>query len=166
MRLAIVIALSILIPRMGNAYSCPMLDLAEQFEKADRVFLIKVLDTRLEEFPPMEVEEGELDDVRPLSVGYEVLEELKGDPTYRPRILQLLNFTGIYANLLPGINYVIAVEFPSSEQRAEFETEWNKEFMFVSSCEVMLGYFAENEEDVAEELHEIRELSHPSGSDT
>jgi len=159
MRFAFTILFLLLVPVTGNAFSCETTDIAERFEKADRVFLIKILETQLEEFPDLDVEEGELDSVRPLSVGYKVLEELKGDPDYRPRLLQLLNFTGIYANLLPGINYVIAVEYPDKAEIDDEQSEWASQFMFVSSCEVLVGYFAEHAEDVSDELDLIRGLA-------
>lgn len=156
------IVLLLCAPGIGKAFSCETLDIAERFEKADRAFLIKVLDTRLEEFPDfddLDVDEDEFDGVRPLSVGYEVLRELKGESGYRPRLLELLNFTGIYANLLPGINYVIAADLPDKSDASDVASEWASQFLFVSSCEVLVGYFAEDEEDVLEDLKLIFELA-------
>lgn len=156
------IVLLLCAPGIGRAFSCETLDIAERFEKADRVFLIKVLDIRLEEFPDfddLDIDDEHFFGVRPLSVGYEVLKELKGDAGYRPRLSELLNFTGIYANLLPGINYVIAAELPDKPDTSDGESEWASQFLFVSSCEVLVGYFAEDEEEVLEDLRLIFELA-------
>jgi len=37
--------------------------------------------------------------------------------------------------------------------------DWPKEFIFVTSCDVLIGYFSEHEDDVADEMALIRSLA-------
>lgn len=124
------------------ALSCPVREPADVFAAAHRIFLVQILETRFElteQFGRQVEQDGPIHFV---SAGYKVIEEFKGNPESRPRFLQVLHFTGIYADLTPGAFYLIALQ-PFTEDELE-DAPWHEKFAMVTMCEVVTAYLPED----------------------
>jgi hypothetical protein len=85
--------------------------LDEQFNGSKRVFLVYVLETRLEEElqRKMSARGGSADSesVKLVSAGYRIVEDYKGEKSYKPRLLDILGIGTGYVGLTPGIYYLV-----------------------------------------------------------
>ncbi len=94
------------------SFSCePEQTTEAAFAEAERVFLVYVTETRLEEdlLERMAAESDEFDFSEEhwkfVSAGYRVVEEFKGDAEYQPRLVDWLGIGTGYVGLVPGGYY-------------------------------------------------------------
>ena len=152
------IVLLSLLSSLSFAHTClPDQTPEKQFNEAKRVFLIYVLETRLEEQLQkklIEEEHGNHADgesVKLVSAGYRIVEDYKGDKNYKPRLLDMLGIGTGYVGLTPGVYYLV---FLGDVQRYE-----EPDMRVVDICTVPFSHYRFNVPQFQKNLDEIRELS-------
>lgn len=141
------------------AHTClPGLTLSKQIRDSKRVFLVYVVETRLEEklLSDMAEKDGDKgsadkESVKLVSAGYRVVENFKGETTYRPRLLDLLGIGTGYVGLTPGMYYLV---FLGDVQ--PYETN---DMRSVDRCSVPLQHYRFNVPEFQKRLDEIRAIS-------
>ena len=143
------------------AHTClPDQTAEKQFNEAKRVFLIYVLETRLEEELQKKLIEQEhgkhADDesVKLVSVGYRIVEDFKGDKNYKPRLLDMLGIGTGYVGLTPGVYYLVFLGDVQPYEKPDLRA--------VDTCVVPLSHYRFNVPQFQKSLDEIRELSKSS----
>ncbi len=140
----------------AHGFQCaPEHPIESAYQDAERVFLIYVLETRLEEHPPAWIVEEDVDlgdeSVKLISADYRVVEEFKGDSGYKPRLLDLLGIGTGYVGLTPGVYF--AVFLPRVESGED------PDLRYVNICTVPLSHYRLQVEDFQNELDVIRRLA-------
>jgi hypothetical protein len=137
------------------AYSCqPHMTLDEQFNGSKRVFLVYVLETRLEEELQRKMSErdGSADSeaVKLVSAGYRIVEDYKGEKSYKPRLLDILGIGTGYVGLTPGVYYLVFLgdvrDYETSDMRA------------VDMCTVPVAHHRLDVPQFQKSLDEVRAL--------
>jgi hypothetical protein len=109
------------------AHSClPDMTLDKQFNGSKRVFLVYVLETRLEEELQRKMSERDgsvaSESVKLVSAGYRIVEDYKGEKSYKPRLLDFLGIGTGYVGLTPGVYYLVFLgdvqDYETSDMRA------------------------------------------------
>lgn len=154
LRLLIALMLS-LVTSLCSAHSCPRdSTLSKQFKESGRVFLIYVVETKLEEALQRQLVEKHVSDdesVKLVSAGYRVVEDFKGDKNYTPRLLDLLGIGTGYVGLTPGAYYLVFLP--------GVEPEEIKGFRSVDMCAVPISHYRLNVPEFQGRLDEVRALS-------
>lgn len=154
LRLLIALMLS-LVSSLCSAHSCPRdLTLSKQFKESARVFLIYVVETRLEEALQRQIIEKQISDkesVKLVSAGYRVVEDFKGDKNYTPRLLDLLGIGTGYVGLTPGVYYLVFLAGVAPEEI--------KDFRSVDMCAIPISHYILNVPEFQGRLDEVRALS-------
>lgn len=101
------------------AFECSDDPLENLYKDAERAFLIYVTGTRLDEtlFKELKeayaaekgepVEDDDEEHVKAIFADYEVLEDYKGDPSFKPKLVDFLGIGMGYVGLSPGKYYVV-----------------------------------------------------------
>ena len=152
------IVLFSLLSSLSYAHTClPDQTPEKQFNESKRVFLIYVLETRLEEELQKKLIEQDhgkhADDesVKLVSAGYRIVEDFKGDINYKPRLLDMLGIGTGYVGLTPGVYYLV---FLGDVQ--PYETP---DIRAVDTCIVPFSHYRFNVPQFQKNLDEIRALS-------
>lgn len=149
-------SLLLLASSICTAHTClPGLTLDKQFNESKRVFLVYVVETRLEEEMQkkmLEKERGaDSESVKLVSAGYRIIEDYKGEKSYKPRLLDLLGIGTGYVGLTPGVYYLV---FLGDVQ--DYETP---EMRSVDTCTVPLSHYRLNVPQFQQSLDEVRALA-------
>ena len=104
--------MSLLLSSACFAHTClPGMMLEKQFNESKRAFLVYVLETRLEEELQRKMIEtdggADHDAVKLVSAGYRIVEDYKGEKTYKPRLLDYMGIGTGYVGLTPGVYYLV-----------------------------------------------------------
>lgn len=138
------------------AFECPDIPLEEKFNKAERVFLVYVTETKLEEDLLKKMNHGfavdgdNSESIKLLSASYRVIEEFKGLITDQPKLLDLMGPDTGYAGVYPGVYYLLMIP-PVQEGE-------DKNIRIINKCMLYANHYRLNLEPFQERLDEIREL--------
>ncbi len=136
------------------AFKCWQMPGVQGYEKAERVFLAYVTQTRLDEklwadlnkgYP---AEDDDTESVKAIFADYKIIEEFKGDAEYKPFLIDLLGIGTGYLGVTPGKYYFIMLgplrEGKPSDIRA------------VNICNTPLQHYRLNAEPFQKELNVYR----------
>lgn len=147
-----------LVSSLCSAHSCPRdLTLGKQFSESKRVFLIYVVETRLEERLQRQLTEKHVDkgadeeSMKLVSAGYRVVEDFKGEKNYTPRLLDLLGIGTGYVGLTPGVYYLVFLADRSSDEMQGFRS--------VDTCSVPISHYRLDVPELQNRLDEVRALA-------
>jgi len=119
MKLFLILAFFLSFINVAYAYDCGDDTVESLFDEAERSFLMHVTGTKLDEELAKKLTEGDSDElldneaIKPIFIDYEIVEEYKGDPDFKPKLFDVvgigIGFVGMipgsyYAVLLPGMN--------------------------------------------------------------
>lgn len=151
----------------AHAYQCGREhSFNEAFEKSDRAFLIYVTELRLEEdidavYDALAFPEGKRPSLQDndaasneyakfISAGYRVVEEFKGDNTYKPRLLGFLGLSTGWPGFVPGGYFLVILNGKLGEM--------NPKMVWVDFCMVPAKHGSLNDPEFQGELDRFRKL--------
>ncbi len=137
------------------AFKCVETSNEQLYAKAERVFLIYVTQTELNEALYQELtkgtprEDGKSESIKVISVQYQIIEEFKGNTAHKPKLFTFLAIGMGYINFTPGVYYLIMI--PTNE---DVVTDARK----VSICDVPFTHNHLQSEPFQEQIDTIRAL--------
>lgn len=139
-----------------TAHTClPGLTLDKQFNESTRVFLAYVVETKLEEELQRKMIEkdrgADPELVKLVSAGYRIIEDYKGEKSYKPRLLDLLGIGTGYVGLTPGVYYLV---FLGNIQ--DYETP---DIRSIDTCSVTWSHYRLDVPQFQQRLDEVRALA-------
>lgn len=147
--------MSLLLSSACFAHTClPGMTLEKQFNESKRAFLVYVLETRLEEELQRKMIEtdggADHDAVKLVSAGYRIVEDYKGEKSYKPRLLDILGIGTGYVGLTPGLYYLVFLG-----DVKDYETP---DLRVVDICSVPVAHHRWDVPQFQEKLDEVRAL--------
>lgn len=139
------------------AFSCPAKTLEQKYQEAERVFLIYVTETKLDETLFREMVKGypaendKSESVKAIFADYEVVEDFKGDKNYKPILVDLLGIGTGYVGLTPGKYYAILLPPPSKDQPNNLAS--------VNICNTAFEHYRLKVDRFQKELDQIRTIA-------
>ncbi|MGB0632255.1 MAG: hypothetical protein ACPGRZ_16310 [Alphaproteobacteria bacterium] len=128
-------------------------------DDAERIFLILVLETRLdEEFQKLiESERPQSKDaMKPITVRYRVIEDFKGDTNFKPEFLDLLGIGTGYVGFSPGVYYLVSVPKLDPSKEQDKRTDILKGRRIINFCNVIAKNYRLNVAKFRKEINFIR----------
>jgi hypothetical protein len=147
--------MSLLLSSVCFAHTCqPLMTLDKQLNDSKRAFLVYVLETRLEEElqGKMIEKDGGADpeSVKLVSAGYRIVEDYKGEKSYRPRLLDILGIGTGYVGLTPGVYYLVFL--------GDLQTYETPDMRVVDICTVPVAHHRWDVPQFQKKLDEVRAL--------
>lgn len=130
--------------------------LSSLYEDSERIFLIYITETKLEESLVKRINESlpkdniETEDIKLLSSGYRVIENFKGDIEYIPRLIDLLGIGTGYVGLVPGSYYLVMLP--------EREEDLFDGMRMVNICTVPFSHYRLEVKEFQDSLNIMRNL--------
>ena len=150
-----VLFIAIGLPNKVYAFKCPANQTIEDlYDDAERVFLIYVTETKLEEslndkYGGLDLRESiEQEAVKFISVSYKVIEDFKGDQDFQPTLLDMLGIGTGYVGLTPGVYYLVMLPVQEKSEVGDYR--------YVSLCDVPYSHYRLNVERFQDELEILR----------
>ncbi|MEM8795194.1 MAG: hypothetical protein AAGE61_06475 [Pseudomonadota bacterium] len=103
-------------PASAQAYSCPNKPVELRYEEAYRIFLIHVTRVTLDDslhdlfFSDRADDDEFRESIKPVLADYEILEDFKGDVSFKPKLIDFFGIGTGFAGLYPGQYYLVMLE--------------------------------------------------------
>ena len=144
------------------AFQCPQKSDKERYEESERAFLIYVTGTKLDEKLFKELsqayaaekgyaaENDDSESVKAIFADYEIIEEYKGDPAFKPKLVDFLGIGMGYVGLTPGKYYVVML--PPAEEASM------RDIRAVNICNTLYEHYRLKVDGFQKQLDSIRAL--------
>lgn len=138
------------------AFKCPNSDIAQTYKDSDRAFLIYITQTRLDQNLWSELNAGnsmELqseESVKAIFADCRIIEDFKGDVSYKPTLVDLLGIGTGYIGLTPGKYYFVMLPPLSKDETSNIR--------YLSMCDVGTSYYRLSVDRFQKELDQFRSL--------
>lgn len=138
------------------AFQCPERSQEQLYDEAERAFLVYITETKLNEELYKQLSKGypagedDFEAVKAIFATYDIIEEFKGDPTYKPALVDFLGISTGYVGLTPGVYFLVFLE--SAEEGQPRNVKW------VNFCNVPAMHHRFNVERFQNKLDEFRAI--------